>query len=80
MYPTIEAHPIERLRAAGVRVCVNTDDPALLGASLVGEYGLCRQAFAWTDDVVKAVARTSIEASFATLGVKTNLLKALVSW
>ena len=80
VYPSIQEHPIERLRAAGVRVSLNTDDPALLGASLVGEYSLCQQAFAWTDDVVRAVARTSIEASFAQPNVKTDLLKALASW
>ena len=80
VYPTIQEHPIERLRSAGVRVSVNTDDPALLGASLVGEYRLCRQAFGWTDDVTKEVARTSIEASFANANVKADLLSALNTW
>jgi adenosine deaminase len=80
VYPSIEEHPIERLRAAGVRVSVNTDDPALLGASLVGEYGLCRQTFGWTDEVTRAVARTSIEASFADADVKAKLVRALDDW
>lgn len=80
VYPSIEQHPVEWLRAAGVLVSVNTDDPALLGASLVGEYSLCRQAFAWTDDITREVARTSIEASFAPANVKTELLKALAAW
>ncbi len=80
VYPSIEQHPIERLRAAGVRVSVNTDDPALLGASLVGEYQLCRQTFGWSDDVTRAVARTSIEASFASASVKADLLQALRAW
>jgi adenosine deaminase len=80
VYPSIQEHPIERLRAAGVRVSVNTDDPALLGASLVGEYDLCRQAFGWTDELTRGVARTSIEASFANETVKVSLLKALASW
>jgi adenosine deaminase len=80
VYPSIQEHPIEKLRLAGVRVSVNTDDPALLGASLVGEYGLCRQAFGWPDEVTKAVARTSIEASFANENVKSNLLEALRAW
>ena len=80
VYPSILEHPVERLRAAGVRVSVNTDDPALLGASLVGEYSLCRQAFGWTDDVTRAVARTSIEASFAHAQVKEDLLRALATW
>jgi adenosine deaminase len=80
VYPAIEAHPIERLRAAGVRVSVNTDDPALLGANLVGEYSLCRQTFGWSDEVTRSVARTSIEASFAGAGVKRALLEALGEW
>ncbi len=80
VYPSIEAHPIERLRLAGVRVSLNTDDPALLGASLVGEYALCRQTFGWTDATTAAVARTSIEASFANDDVKAGLLRQLDHW
>jgi adenosine deaminase len=80
VYPSIEAHPIERLRQAGVRVSVNTDDPALLGASLVGEYALCRQAFGWSDEVTREVARTSIEASFAGESLRMGLLEDLRVW
>ena len=80
VYASIEQHPVERLRAAGVRVSINTDDPALLGASLVGEYSLCRKAFNWSDHVTQAVARTSIEASFAGPDTKADLLRALASW
>lgn len=80
VYPSIEEHPIEKLRTAGVLVSVNTDDPALLGASLVGEYALCRRTFGWTDEITKSVAQTSICASFASADVKTRLLEALKDW
>jgi adenosine deaminase len=80
VYPSMQEHPIERLRAAGVRVSVNTDDPALLGASLVGEYALCRQTFGWSDETTRSVARTSIEASFANADVQAQLLQALTAW
>jgi len=80
VYPSIQEHPIEKLRSAGVRVCVNTDDPALLGASLIGEYALCRHAFGWTDEMTKSVARTSIDASFASAEAKARLLEELKSW
>ena len=80
VYPSVQEHPIERLRLAGVRVSVNTDDPALLGTSLIDEYSLCRRVFGWTDEVTKAVARTSIEASYANATVKANLAQALGSW
>ena len=80
VYPTIQEHPIEKLRTAGVRVSVNTDDPALLDASLVGEYALCRHTFGWTDAITKAVAHTSIDASFASDDTKSQLLEALKNW
>jgi adenosine deaminase len=80
VYPTMHIHPIERLRTAGVRVSVNTDDPALLGASLIGEYQRCTDTFGWTEEVQKAIARTSIEASFANQDVKRRLLDAMAVW
>ena len=80
VYPSMEQHPIERLRQAGVAVSVNTDDPALLGTSLEREYALCREAFAWSDDDVRSVARTSIDASFANDDVKSRLRDALSRW
>lgn len=80
VYPSIQEHPIEKLRAAGVRVSVNTDDPALLGASLIGEYALCRHTFGWTDEITRSVAQTSIEASFASADIKTRLQHNLKDW
>ena len=79
-YPSIQDHPVDRLRRAGVPVSLNTDDPALLGASLVGEYALCSQAFGWGDDELRALARHSIEASFASANVKAGLLSDLSHW
>ena len=78
--PSIEQHPSERLRQAGVAVSVNTDDPALLDTGLVREYALCRDTFEWSDDDVWSVARTSIDASFANDDLKTHLRDALGRW
>lgn len=80
VYPSMDAHPIERLRLAGVLVSLNTDDPVLLGTSLEREYSLCQTAYGWSDDIVKSVARTSIEASFANNNVKAKLLADLAGW
>jgi adenosine deaminase len=58
-------HPIETLRRAGVRVCLNTDDPELFGTDLGHEYESCAAAFGWDREVAIELARTSIEATFA---------------
>jgi adenosine deaminase len=80
VYPSMDRHPIEGLRRAGVAVSVNTDDPALLGTCLEHEYKRCCEQFAWSDDVLRAVARTAIDASFADDEVKTRLRDALNRW
>jgi adenosine deaminase len=80
VYPSMAAHPIERLRQAGVRVSVNTDDPGLLETDLPAEYQLACSAFGWTDDIVREVALTSIEASFANADTKARLKSDLLKW
>ncbi|HSV54968.1 MAG TPA: adenosine deaminase [Burkholderiaceae bacterium] len=80
VYPRIEDHPIDRLRRAGVVVSINTDDPILLGASLVGEYALCSEAFGWSDDDLRTLGRNSIDASFANPDIKAMLSQALSRW
>ena len=71
---SLAAHPVEQLRAAGVRVSLNTDDPLLFGSSVVGEYVQCARTFGWDRSVLGAVARVSIESSFATRERRRELL------
>ena len=80
VYPSMDVHPIEKLRLAGVRVSVNTDDPSLLNTNLPAEYELARSTFGWSNNVLRDVARTSIEASFANPDIKARLKSALADW
>ena len=80
VYPSFAQHPLDRLRRAGVPVSINTDDPALLGRTLPDEYAACAEAFSWSAEDVRGVARTSIEASFAPPETKRVLLNALAAW
>ncbi len=75
--PSMAAHPVERLRAAGVRVSVNTDDPQLFGTTVAGEYGACAAAFGWDRRILGEIARTSIESCFAPPDRRRELLGAL---
>lgn len=80
VYPSFDEHPVERLRQAGVRVSINTDDPSLLRTTLPREYALCRAHYGWSDDIVREVAATSIAASFANDDVKARLRQQLAAW
>jgi adenosine deaminase len=79
LYADRASHPIDRLRRAGVRVSINTDDPALMSASLAGEYAACADTFGWDQSILRAFARTSIEASFCEPGLARQLLAQLDS-
>ena len=70
-------HPLEQLRRAGVRVSVNTDDPALLGTRLEWEYARIGRAAHWGPAEYLGTARTSIEAAFCTDEVRGQLLAEL---
>jgi len=58
---------------------VNTDDPASLSTTLEDEIALAAEAYGWDDDVVVAVVRTGIEASFAPEALRQTLLGALAA-
>jgi adenosine deaminase len=76
-YPDRVSHPLEALRRAGVRVSINTDDPALMGQSLVSEYVETAAAYGWDVQTVRQVARTSIEAAFCPEEVRQRLLERM---
>jgi adenosine deaminase len=80
LYPDRSSHPLDALRRAGVPVSINTDDPALMRTSLVSEYAATAQAYGWSTEVVRDVARTSIEASFCNPDRRRQLLAAVDAW
>lgn len=80
LYPSLDQHPVEKLRQAGVRLSLNTDDPGLLGTDLPREYAIVADHFGWDDAVLRQVAETSITSSFAPEGLKSTLLNRLAGW
>jgi adenosine deaminase len=77
VYADWSEHPLQRLRAAGVAVTVNTDDPAPLATRIEAEWSASATTFGWTLGDVVDLARTSIRASFAEPELKSALLADL---
>ncbi len=77
LYADRGSHPVEALRRAGVGVSINTDDPAYLATDLGTEYLATAEAFGWDDATLVALARTSIESSFADEARKAALTAEL---
>jgi aminodeoxyfutalosine deaminase len=62
---SLAEHPVRRLYDAGVPIILNTDDPALFGCTLTGEYELARREFGFTEEELAQLTRNSFEYSFA---------------
>lgn len=70
----LAAHPLPRLLAAGVPVVLGSDDPPMFGTSLLEEYRRARDCLGLSLEELHALARASIEASFAPAALKRRLL------
>ena len=78
----IAEHPVKSYFDRGVMITLNTDDPAMFNTSLTQEYHLVQEAFDFTDEHLREVARNSFEASFLAPEKKLaflNLFDAAVS-
>ena len=62
--PSIAAHPIERLRDAGVAVTVNTDNRLMSDVTLTGELITVARAFGWDLARIRDVTLTALDAAF----------------
>lgn len=75
--PSWGAHPIERLRAAGVKVTVSTDDPPFFHTTLTREYDMLAESFGWDDAVMRDVNLTAIDAAFCDPDTRDKLKRKL---
>jgi adenosine deaminase len=75
VFPTYEQHPLPRLIAAGVRVTLGSDDPPYFGASVGGEYSVCREHFGFDDQTLRDITRTAIDAAFCEESLKQRLMQ-----
>jgi adenosine deaminase len=63
-YSSVARHPLPALRAAGVLVTLNTDDPALTDLDLAREYSACAAAWNWSWDQMVDIALDGVEATW----------------
>jgi adenosine deaminase/aminodeoxyfutalosine deaminase len=71
----LQDHPVRDYFENGLMVTLNSDDPALFGSDLCGEYCLAHTEFQLTLEHLRELAGNSIEASFLPPGKKLELLQ-----
>ncbi|HTX07000.1 MAG TPA: adenosine deaminase [Solirubrobacteraceae bacterium] len=77
VFPSYEEHPLPSLRAAGVRVTLGSDDPPYFGATIEGEYEVCTRRFEFTEDDLRDITLTAIDAAFCDDELKALLRSRL---
>lgn len=75
IYPTYEDHPLPGLVAAGVPVTLGSDDPPYFGASIGGEYEVCRDRLGFDEDALRTITIAALEAAFCDKTLKQSLIQ-----
>jgi adenosine deaminase len=73
----LEEHNLKRLLEHGLRVTINSDDPAYFGGYVGDNYLAAAEALDLSREQVVTLARNSIEATFLDDGAKAELLAEL---
>lgn len=77
VFPSFPEHAYPKLRKAGVRVTLNSDDPPYFWTSLGREYDIAREHFGMSEAELLADTRTSIEAAFVDEATRVDLFAQL---
>jgi adenosine deaminase len=73
-------HPIDRMLAAGLKVTLNSDDPAYFGGYINANYRAAAEGRGLTRDQLATIARNSFEGSFLSKPEKAAHLARLEAY
>ncbi len=77
LYHTLAQHPIDRLRRAGVKLTVSTDDPPFFHTTMTREYQALADQFGWEATEFDAITQTALDAAFCDPETRSALAKRL---
>jgi adenosine deaminase len=77
-YPSLAAHPVDRLHRLGFAVTVNTDNRLMSGVSATSELAAVAETFGWTWDDVQTVTERAVAAAFLPAAERARLLAEVV--
>ena len=77
--PSIDAHPLRRMRDAGLLVTLNSDDPPMFGTSLRNEYLVAGRDLGFSPAELAGLAANGVRASFLPAGEKEALLAEIAA-
>ncbi|WP_110649385.1 adenosine deaminase [Salinicola peritrichatus] len=70
-------HPLPAIIDQGVKVTLNSDDPAYFGGGVLDNYLACLDAFGWDREMFKRLAGNAIDVAFMPESRRSELLERL---
>jgi aminodeoxyfutalosine deaminase len=70
---SMEDHALPALREAGLRVCINSDDPGMFATDMTTEFVIAHEQLGVSIDDLRAMQRDALDASFASPAVRRRL-------
>lgn len=77
LYRNWPAHPIARLRDAGVKVTVSTDDPPFFHTTMAREFQMLADECGWEDEELHALNIAALDAAFCDGETKERIRRTL---
>ncbi|MGI9598735.1 MAG: adenosine deaminase [Acidimicrobiales bacterium] len=77
--PDLQVHPLPELRANGLRVCINTDDPGWFATDLNNELIIATEHLGVGASEHLAIQSDAVDASFAPAAVRAAIAEELAS-
>jgi len=72
-------HPLPQLLDAGLRLTLNSDDPAYFGGGMLANFTACHEAFGWSKEIFIQLAETAIDAAFISEARRLELHRQLAA-
>ncbi len=80
VFERMDEHTLRRMMEAGLRVTINSDDPAYFGGYVEENFVAVQESFGLSRDEVAALSRHAFEASFLEEDARARLLAELDSY
>jgi len=71
----ISKHPLKTFLNAGIKACLNTDDPAVEGIEIMHEFAIAKTTLQLSDQQLTQLQQNALDVAFLSSSEKSNLLQ-----
>lgn len=78
LFANLNEHPLLKLMDAGIKICLNSDDPPFFGTTLGHEYERVQNFYQFSHEQMQAFSKMGIAAAFIDSQTQADLMQQLV--